>query len=179
MQHQCIEFLRVRKQMESQSTCFTGTSKDSQNKCKITSHHIQTAGCQMHQIRITVSQDHMRPFSSAGAMETKQILLVSTQGSFYLQPEGRSSGSAGGRHSGPIWHRGLEWEKGGDFRSITVLCRGSYPIAENSPNNLLKSHLITVHLYRSSCIWSFCQCFWNLCTSDSMLAANIPQRKGG
>lgn len=63
----------------------------------------------------------------------------------------------------------------GDLRSITVLHRGSYPIAEKSPNNLLKSHLITVHLYRFCCIWSFCHRS-DLCVSSCRWTTNVPQR---
>lgn len=72
----------------------------------------------------------------------------------YLQPEGRGSDSlslsAGGLHRSPKWPRGLDGEeKSVGFRSMTVLHKGTYPI---SPNSLLKSHLIIVHLYRSGCV---------------------------
>lgn len=62
----------------------------------------------------------------------------------------------------------------GDFRSITVLCGGSYPIAEKTLNNLLKSQLIIVHLNGSCSVWSFQQTFrMCMCTCGEQ---NIPQR---
>lgn len=97
--------------------------------------------------------------------------------SLYLQPKGRSpdslSGGSSQRSNVALW-TGIR--KGWWFQ-MAVLCAGSYPIAANSPDNLLKSHLITVNLYRSCSIWSFCHCLLNLYTSDSLLTANICQRK--
>lgn len=74
-------------------------------------------------------------------------------GSLYLQPEGRSLDSpCRGWSQQSNMASWTEWGKAGVFRSITVLCRGIYLVAEISPNSLLKSHLITGHLYRSCCM---------------------------
>lgn len=75
-----------------QSTCLTGTSKDSQYKCEITSHLDSWVP---NTSNPHYGKDHMRSFSRAGAVETKLILFVSERGSLYLQPEGMSSASLG------------------------------------------------------------------------------------
>lgn len=80
------------KQLETQSTCLTGTSKDSQFKCEITSHLDSWVP---NTSNPHYGKDHMRSFSRAGAVETKLILFVSERGSLYLQPEGMSSASLG------------------------------------------------------------------------------------
>lgn len=121
----------------------------------------------------------------AKAVETKQICCVSEWKVIYLQPEGSSSHCL---HRGWSQKNNTEscggmrgrWEiYCGDFRSIScVLWGGSYPIAEKSPNHLLKSCLITVHLYWSCCVQSFCPSLWNMCLSNCMWRTHFLPRTG-
>lgn len=107
MQLRSIEFLRVTEQMETQSTCLTGTRKGSQYKCKIRSH-LDNWMQNTHQ-RVQIQ-------SAAEAVETKQILFVSEQEVYIysLKLEAQTL-TAGGGHNSLIRHYGLEWEKAGRF----------------------------------------------------------------
>lgn len=114
MQLWCIEFLAVRKQMESQSTCLIGTSKDSQYKCKITSH---LDSWMPNTWNLWNCTDHVTVrIHPAKAVETKQILFFSKRKVYiYSLIAGAHTSSAGGGHSSPMWHHGLEWKKSGKF----------------------------------------------------------------
>ncbi len=88
------------------TTCLTGTSKDSQHKCKITSY---LDSWMPNASNPYYSKDHLCRFCSAEAVVTKQILFVSVRQVYiYSLKVGAQTPSAGGRHSGPMWHCGLE-----------------------------------------------------------------------
>lgn len=138
MQLQCTELLRVRKQIETQSTCLTGTSKDSQCKCKTTSHLDSWMPNTQNPF---YSKDHTCGFSHAEDVDIKQILFVSEREVYiYSLKVGAYTLPAGGGHSSPIWHHGLNEERL-VFSDQLLCCGGGLIQLLKSPQTASSNHI--------------------------------------